>query len=131
MTNDELLGKVKKALGIGGTYQDDTLIIYINETKEYLLDAGVAASVLNSDKALGIICRGVADLWNYGAGNAKLSEYFMQRATQLASHQSSSEVSVSDTETYTKEEIEMIIANEFKKMKEYIDQRINKIGGLE
>lgn len=84
MTDKELLAKVKSALGIGGTYQDDTLQIYIDETKEYLRSAGISEAVILSKKAIGVICRGVSDLWNYGAGNAQLSLYFMQRATQLA-----------------------------------------------
>lgn len=84
MTDKELLAKVKSALGIGGTYQDDTLQIYIDETKEYLRSAGISEAVILSKKAIGVICRGVSDLWNYGAGSASLSEYFMQRATQLA-----------------------------------------------
>lgn len=84
LTDEELLQKVKSALGIGGTYQDDTLQIYIDEVKEYLEDAGVDVKLINSTKALGVICRGVSDLWNYGSGDAKLSLYFMQRAAQLA-----------------------------------------------
>lgn len=83
MTDDELLKKVKIALGIGGTYQDDTLRIYIDEVKAYLHSAGVNDVTLASEKVVGVICRGVSDLWNYGAGNAELSPYFMQRATQL------------------------------------------------
>lgn len=78
--NEEMLTKVKNALGIFGDYQDDTLVEYINEVTEFLLDAGVSQSNITS----GIIARGVSDLWNYGAGNGKLSEYFMQRATQLS-----------------------------------------------
>ena len=74
------LGDVKKALGITGNYQDDTLTQYINEVKAFLVDAGVPEARQTS----GVIARGVADLWNYGAGDGKLSSYFMVRATQLA-----------------------------------------------
>lgn len=84
LDDNDILREVKKALGIGGTYQDETLLIYIDEVKEYLEDAGVDNRIINSNKAIGIICRGVSDLWNYGSGNAKLSLYFMQRATQLS-----------------------------------------------
>lgn len=84
MTDEEILAKVKTALGIGGTYQDDTLRIYIDEAKEYLRSAGVSEAAILSKRAIGVISRGVSDLWNYGAGSASLSEYFMQRATQLA-----------------------------------------------
>ena len=74
------LDNVKKSLGITGEYQDDTLTQYIDEVKAFLVDAGVPESKITS----GVISRGVADLWNYGAGEGKLSPYFMMRATQLA-----------------------------------------------
>lgn len=79
-----MLEKVKTALGITGTYQDDTLQIYLDEVVAYLKDAGVSEDILASDVATGIIVRGVADLWNYGSGGTTLSPYFMQRAIQLA-----------------------------------------------
>lgn len=77
----ELLERVKTALGITGTYQDDTIQFYIDEVQFYLKDSGVSDEVLNSQQAFGVIARGVSDLWNYGSG--KLSEYFYQRADQL------------------------------------------------
>lgn len=77
----ELLEQVKTALGITGTYQDDTIQFYIDEVQFYLKDSGVSDDVLNSQQAFGVIARGVSDLWNYGSG--KLSEYFYQRADQL------------------------------------------------
>lgn len=83
MTDLEQLEKIKTALGIGGTYQDATLKIYMDEVKEFLRDAGVSDLFLESEKVIGILTRGVADLWNYGAGNAQLSLYFKQRAIQL------------------------------------------------
>ena len=73
-----VLDDVKKSLGITGNYHDDTLTQYINEVEEFLNDAGVK----NSDISSGVIARGVADLWNYGAGEGTLSSYF--RASQLA-----------------------------------------------
>lgn len=80
MADSSMLEKVKNALGIVGEYQDETLNVYIEEVKSFLVDAGVAESNITS----GIVARGVADLWNYGSGDGKLSSYFMQRATQLA-----------------------------------------------
>lgn len=74
------LTDVKKALNITGNYQDDTLQIYMNEAMDFLKDAGVSEAYITT----GIVARGVSDLWNYGDGNGKLSEYFYQRATQLA-----------------------------------------------
>ena len=43
-----MLENVKKALGITGTYQDDTLTEYINEVKSFLLAAGVAGVLQGS-----------------------------------------------------------------------------------
>lgn len=75
-----LLDDVKNALGITGSYQDNTLQSYIDEVQAFLKDAGVPLASQTS----GVIARGVADLWNYGAGEGKLSSYFVMRASQLA-----------------------------------------------
>ena len=74
------LTKVKEMLGITGDYQDATLVGYINEVEAFLEDAGVKKSNITN----GIVARGVSDLWNYGAGEGTLSEYFKLRATQLS-----------------------------------------------
>lgn len=79
MTN-ERLAAVKTALGITGDYQDGTLLVYIDEVVSFLLNAGVAETNITD----GLVARGVADLWNYGSAEGKLSEYFVQRATQLS-----------------------------------------------
>ena len=83
MTDIELLSNVKSGLGITGTYQDETLKVYINEVKSYLSDAGVKPEIINNSVSVGVILRGVSDLWNSAAGNAQLSDYFYQRAKQL------------------------------------------------
>lgn len=80
MTASEFLPKVKSGLGITGDNMDGTLQEYIDEVLAFLKDAGV----LESNITAGIVTRGVSDLWNYGSGEGKLSEYFLQRATQLA-----------------------------------------------
>lgn len=80
MTDAELLTEVKNALGITGDYNDETIKVYIKDIKSFLIGAGVK----NNNITAGLVARGVSDLWNYGAGNGKLSEYFMQRATQLS-----------------------------------------------
>lgn len=74
------LNDVKNALGITGDYLDGTLQIYFDEVVLFLEDAGVPVSKITA----GLVSRGVADLWNYGGAEGKLSPYFMQRATQLA-----------------------------------------------
>lgn len=80
MADAQMLTKVKSALGITGNYLDQTLTEYIDEVMTFLTDAGVKRSNITA----GIVSRGVSDLWNYGAGDGKLSSYFMQRATQLS-----------------------------------------------
>lgn len=75
-----MLEDIKKALGITGTYQDATISVYIAEVVAFLKDAGVPENRITS----GIVARGVADLWNYGGAEGKLSEYFLQRAAQLS-----------------------------------------------
>lgn len=80
----DILTTVKNALGITGTFQDDTLNVYIDEVNEYLLAAGVPDSVINTKLTAGAVARGVADIWNYGAGDGKLSPYFYERVIQLA-----------------------------------------------
>ena len=80
----DVLSKVRSALGITGNYQDTTLKIYIDEVKYYMEDAGVPKSVIDSDASVGVISRGVTDLWNYGTNDGKLSDYFYQRVAQLA-----------------------------------------------
>lgn len=74
------LTEVKAALGITGDYQDSTLQVYFDEVVAFLTDAGVSDDNIGS----GIVARGVADLWNYGGAEGKLSEYFYQRAAQLS-----------------------------------------------
>lgn len=74
------VAQIKTALGITGTYQDETLQAYIDEVQDFLKGAGVASKNMTT----GIVARGVADLWNYGSGEGKLSSYFVQRAVQLA-----------------------------------------------
>lgn len=74
------LESVMTAIGITGNYQTDVVRSYYDEVIEFLKDSGVAEENIT----LGLVARGVSDLWNYGAGDGKLSPYFYQRAAQLA-----------------------------------------------
>ena len=80
MPTDPMLSAVKSALNITGDFQDTCLTQFITEVRAFLIDAGVKSENITA----GIITRGVADLWNYGSADGKLSEYFMMRATQLS-----------------------------------------------
>lgn len=84
MTDAELLTEVKKRIGITGDYQDDTLTGHIQDVKDFMQDAGVSEEVLQTNKIIGAVTRGVSDLWDYGSGNGEFSPYFFQRVTQLA-----------------------------------------------
>lgn len=77
---EAMLEDVKTALNVTGTYQDNTIAEYIDEVVAFLNDGGVVSSKITP----GIVARGVSDLWNYGAGEGKLSQYFIQRAAQLS-----------------------------------------------
>ena len=74
------LQEVKDGLGVTGSYQDATLTVYVEEVESFLISGGVKPGNITP----GIVVRGVADLWNYGGAEGKLSEYFLQRAAQLA-----------------------------------------------
>ena len=80
-----MIDKVKTNLGITGIYQDSTIQGYIDEVKQFMLGAGVQKEVVDAETSVGVITRGVADLWNYGSGGTQLSPYFFQRVIQLAS----------------------------------------------
>lgn len=84
MTDEELLTEVKKRIGVTGEYQDDTIRGYIQDAKEYMTDAGVKAEVTATTKIIGVVARGVSDLWDYGSGKGDFSPYFYQRVAQLA-----------------------------------------------
>lgn len=85
ITSEQLLAKVKSGMGIATDFQDDTLKIYIDEVKAFMIDAGVDPAVVNDEQAVGCVLRGVIDLWNYGSGTAGFSDYFKQRVIQLCS----------------------------------------------
>lgn len=82
MADAATLAGVKNALSITGTFMDATISIYIDEVTDYMANAGVSAGLIAA--SVGVIARGVNDLWNNNAGNGKLSPYFYDRVSQLA-----------------------------------------------
>lgn len=79
-----MLEAVKSALMITGDFMNDTIQLFIEETQNYLLSAGVSKELIESKKCVGVIARGVSDLWNYGNGSTGLSPYFKERVIQLS-----------------------------------------------
>ncbi len=84
MTDAELLAKVKTGLGITTAFQDETLQVYIDGAKEFMLSAGVKQSVIDSPASVGCILQIVSDTWNYGSGAVKISPFAEMRIVQLA-----------------------------------------------
>lgn len=74
-----ILGEVKKRLGIADDSNDDALTGLIDDVKAYAASAGISDEVLDSDKAYGLITRGVSDLW----ADNPLSDVFKMRLVQL------------------------------------------------
>lgn len=83
LSDEELLQEIKATNNFTGEYHDKALKNHIQEVKFFLVDAGISKETVNSNKALGVINRGVMDLWNYGANDGDLSGYFCKRVTQL------------------------------------------------
>ena len=80
MTAAELLSEIKTRLSVTGNFHDDLFTALAEDVKEYLTSAGADAEC---PAAVGVIARGVADLWNFGSGDGKFSEVFYQRVSQL------------------------------------------------
>ena len=83
MNDLEILSKVKKALGIGGDYQDELLEIYISSTMDYMKNAGVSEKAIRDTKSVAVIVRGVIDLWSYLGGKGTFSTLFKEMVEQL------------------------------------------------
>lgn len=86
MTDAEMLKRVK--IGLFGTdsgnWRDAMLMVFINEIKAFMLDAGVPEGKILSEASVGCFLMGVNDLWNYQPGGTKFSPYFEKRVIQLA-----------------------------------------------
>jgi len=83
MSEAEQLIEVKKGLGITGTYQDGTILRHLKDVKAFMASAGVRSDLMESEASVGLLLRGVADLWNTESGTVGFSPYFYQRLIQL------------------------------------------------
>lgn len=81
MADAAILAGVKAALGVTSDFMDTTISIYIDEVTDYMSGAGVPDSVIAA--SVGVIARGVNDLWTTASGDAKYSPYFYDRVSQL------------------------------------------------
>lgn len=84
MTIDEIAVKVSLLLQRS---TDESFLsvlpLYCTEAQQVIKNAGVKDTVAESAKAVGVIARGVLDLWNFGAGEGKFSPLFFQLVEQL------------------------------------------------
>lgn len=76
-----MLEQVKELLGITGKFQDETIKGWIDEIKQLMIDGGISPSIVNDVKSAGVIAKGIDDVYFQ---KTNLSNYFWQRATQLA-----------------------------------------------
>lgn len=106
MDDSEMLIGVKTRLGITGPYHDALLMEYIKDVKDYMLSAGVKPRVINGSTSIGCIARGVADLWNYGAGEGVFSRTFTERLIQLSMPMANMEDGSEDFDEITEDEID-------------------------
>ena len=83
MSDDEILQEIKTRLSITDSYHDQLLSSFIQDTKDYLKSVGITDELLNDKKSLGILARGVVDLWNNKPSDGEFSKIFIQRAIQL------------------------------------------------
>lgn len=81
MADTAMISGVKSALGITGSAMDTTISVYIDEVTDYMRGAGVLPERIAA--SVGVVARGVNDLWNNDSGNGKLSPYFYDRVSQL------------------------------------------------
>lgn len=83
MYDTELIDGIKTRLGITGMYHDELLLAYADDVKEFMISGGVPSDVVESTLAIGVIAKGVMDLWNFGSGEGQFSNTFIQRVNQL------------------------------------------------
>lgn len=83
ISDRELLEYIKNDNNLYGTQHDMTLQVKIATIKGYLKSAGISDNTIGSTLAIGVISRGVMDIWNYGNGDTKLSPFFYELADQL------------------------------------------------
>lgn len=80
----EMLAGVKRRLSESGSFEeiDSVLTDYIEDVCEYMRGAGVSEPVIASH--IGVVARGVDDMYTNNSGETKFSAMFMNMVTQLA-----------------------------------------------
>lgn len=81
MADTALLAAVKNALGVTSDYMDATISLYIDSVVDYMRGAGVSAELCAV--SVGVVARGVNDIWTGAAGDAIFSPVFKIAVAQL------------------------------------------------
>lgn len=82
MADAAVLAGVKQALGITSDVMDGTISTHIDSVTAYMTGAGIPESEIAA--YVGIVARGVNDLWTGAAGGAKFSPQFYDMVAQAA-----------------------------------------------
>lgn len=80
---DEILTKVKNALGITSDALNETLKVYIEDAIGEMRRAGVSENNIMSSDGKVVIAFIVRDSWHLGSGEVRLSSYTKERIIQL------------------------------------------------
>lgn len=83
MKREEQVKAVCSMLSMSEKFDGEKIGFFVDEVKQYMLEAGVPLLLVNDRRAIGCIARGVADLYTYENGAASLSPYFKERVVQL------------------------------------------------
>ena len=81
MADTALLAAVKTALGVTSDYMDATISLYIDSVVDYMRGAGVSAELCAV--SVGVVSRGVNDIWTGAAGGAEYSKQFYDMVSQF------------------------------------------------
>lgn len=80
----DMLAGVKRRLSETGSFEeiDAVLTDYISDVCDYMIGAGVSEAVIASH--VGVVARGVDDMYTNNAGGADFSRMFRDMVAQLA-----------------------------------------------
>lgn len=90
----DLLTEIKTRLSVTGDFHNEVISGFAEDVKHFMQMAGVKKSVVDSEKSIGAISRGVADLWT---GNGIFSEVFKLQVIQLTFEEEIENVQTEDT----------------------------------
>ncbi|EHI98039.1 hypothetical protein CDLVIII_1340 [Clostridium sp. DL-VIII] len=76
MDDQEILDKVKQGLSVDGNDTDETLKVKIMAVKQYMMNAGIAQTTIETELGIAALTIGVNDIWQLSPGEIKFSFAF-------------------------------------------------------